>query len=178
MALITETSEMPTEPAPTAVLLVEPDPAHRDVLTGLLLSLGFRVSVVEAFHEARSAMDAEPPRLLVTELRLGAFNGLHLVNRGKSRQAEMAAIVVTEWTDPLLQDEAELLGATFVPKPVTDFEFLAAVARTCARGPLDHQHIRPPFERRLMTRRAEAPSTGYEQERRVAERRRNVVLSG
>jgi DNA-binding NtrC family response regulator len=177
MALITETLAMPTESAPITVLFVEPEPSHRDVVQRLLLSLGFRVIVVETFFDARSAMDSEPPRLLVTELRLGAYNGLHLVVRGKQRRQDMAAVVVTEWTDPLLQDEAELQGATFVPKPVTEPEFLAAVARTCARGPLDHAHIRPPFERRQMMRRVASLATAYEQDRRLAERRRSDLLA-
>jgi two-component system response regulator RegA len=164
-------------PAPIPVLLVEPSPADRAFFERALKAAGFRVTVTETFHDAREPLDAQPPQLLVTELRLGAYNGLHLVMRGKARRPDMKAIVTTEWSDHVLQAEAEGLGATFMPKPASEADFLAAVARTCFRHPDDHEPIRAPFERRLVNRRV-ATLSAYAPERRSAvERRRHHLLA-
>jgi hypothetical protein len=113
--------------------------------------------------------------LLVTELRLNEYNGLHLVFRAKSVRREMAAIIRTQISDPLLQLEAERMGATFVMKTAGPAEFRAAVCRTLFRPPDSVDPIRPPFERRHRDRRQGA--SGGHPERRVRERRVDPVAT-
>ena len=99
-------------------------------IVALLTAEGFEVTVAESFHRAKDRLTARPPNLLITEIRLGEYNGLHLVLRGKAVGRRMAALVMSSVADPVLQSEAEAMGATFLVKPIDDRQFLAAVART------------------------------------------------
>jgi DNA-binding response OmpR family regulator len=150
------------------------DPALSDALfsVGVLSDLGFHVTVAENFHEALERLRV-PPTLLMADIRLGEFNGLHLVLRGKAAKRDLAAIVTSAVADSVLQSEAEQLGATFVQKPTSTEELRAAVCRTLLRT--GSEPIRPPFERRQADRR-DAPHPFSHPERRVGARRRDVLL--
>ena len=163
---------------PSTILVVEPSAAHRDFLESVLRSARFEVIGVEMFHEGRAVLERHSPDLLITELRLGEYNGLHLVMRAQTQHPGMAAMVMSDWLDPVLQVEAERLRATFVPKPVTTEDLLAAVARTCLRAPESSDPIRAPFERRLSIRRTAAlPVDAQSDRRRVDDRRRYHTLN-
>jgi DNA-binding NtrC family response regulator len=155
--------------SPATALVVEPSLAETVFLVLSLSELGFRVTVSNNFRDAKARL-VEAPALLVTELRLGEYNGLHLVFRAKSVRPDMAAIIRAEIADPVLQLEAERMRATFVPKTTTPEEFRAAVCRTVLRPADSLEPIRAPFERRHSGRRAHGDSD-YRPERRIAERR-------
>jgi DNA-binding NtrC family response regulator len=135
--------------------------------------VGFQTRVADSFEEARDMLVAQPPAVLVADIRLGAYNGLHLVLRGKQARPNMAAIVTTDWPDKVLMAEAEAMGATFLLKPAVREEFLAAIFRTLFRHDAGTP-IRSPFERRHGERRA-ATAAAVEEERRRQTRRRDVV---
>jgi DNA-binding NtrC family response regulator len=155
--------------SPATALVVEPSLAETVFLVLSLSELGFRVTVSDNFRDAKARL-VDAPALLVSELRLGEYNGLHLVFRAKSAHPGMAAIIRAEVADPVLQLEAERMKATFVLRPTTTEEFRAAVCRTLLRRPDASEPIRPPFERRHSGRRANADSSN-QPERRIAERR-------
>jgi DNA-binding NtrC family response regulator len=164
--------------APLTILVVEPAADHRGFLESVLRSPRVDVITAEMFHEGRSLVERRSPDLLITELRLGEYNGLHLVMRAQAQHPAMGAIIMSDWLDPVLQGEAERLHATFVPKPVTIDELLAAVARTCFRDPASSEAIRAPFERRVFSRRTAAlPVDAQSDRRRVDDRRRHDALS-
>jgi DNA-binding NtrC family response regulator len=160
------------EPPPTA-LVVDPSVAETLFVVSSLSELGFQVAVSDNFRDARARLQSGPT-LLVTELRLGEYNGLHLVFRAKSVRTDMAAIIRTQIADPLLQLEAERMGATFALKTTSREEFRAAVSRTLMRRPDSFEPIRPPFERRRRERRAAHNPLGTMPERRVSERRVDI----
>ena len=162
---------------PLTILVVEPSADHRAFLESVLRSTRVEVIAVEMFHEGRALLERQSPDLLITELRLGEYNGLHLVMRAQTQHPEMAAIVMSDWLDPVLQVEAERLQATFVPKPVTTEDLLAAVARTCFRGPESSETIRAPFERRVSIRRTAALSVDAQSDRRLVDDRRHHTLN-
>jgi len=157
----------------TTALVVEPAFSDVLLLVPVLSALGFQVTATESFEEARQSLRV-PPKLLVTEIRLGEFNGLHLVLRGLSARHDMAAIVTSTVDDPVIRTEAEAMGATFVLKPSTAGEMQAAIMRTVMRSAQAHgEPIRAPFERRTTDRRASRPE-GYLPERRRSDRRGDV----
>ena len=158
--------------SPATALVVEPSVPETLFLISSLSDLGFQVSVTDNFIDARTGL-MSAPALLVTELRLGEYNGLHLVFRARSIRSDMAAIIRTQIADPLLQLEAERMGATFVLKTTSPEELRAAVARTLLRRSDSFEPIRPPFERRHRERR-EVPATNSTLERRVGERRVDI----
>jgi DNA-binding NtrC family response regulator len=159
--------------SPSTALVVEPSVAETLFLVTSLSELGFRVTVADNFRDARARL-MSGPALLVTELRLGEYNGLHLVFRAKSIRSDMAAVIRTQIADPLLQLEAERMGATFTLKAAPAEEFRAAICRTLRRRPESFDPIRPPFERRHRERRTAHGASSLHPERRVGERRVDI----
>jgi DNA-binding response OmpR family regulator len=136
-----------------------------------LSAAGFRVTAVASYREARALLDTQMTSLLVTEVRLGAYNGLHLVMRARAATPPIPAIVVSPVADPVLRADAEAMGASFLVAPFDTAELKAAAIRTVLCDP-DGPPPHPPFERRQTERRrAAAPCAG---ERRVAERRHDA----
>jgi len=155
--------------APTA-LIAQPIPSDALVVIAAVSALGFEVTVTETFHAALERLRV-PPDLLVADIRLNEYNGLHLVLRGKAAKADLTALVTCSQNDTVLCADAEKLGATFVVTPTTAAELRAAICRTWRRREESSDApIRPPFERRHSERRTEAGRVAVD--RRVADRRR------
>jgi DNA-binding response OmpR family regulator len=153
-----------------SILAVEP---ALDDLLSVVASLsesGFHVTAAEGFAQAKPLLTTHGPRILMTAARLGMYNGLHLVLRGKSLQPGLAALVTSDVPDRILQEEVEALGATFVTKPISTSHLVAAILQTVYRRDPDGPPIRPPFERRSADRRASITPFGVE--RRNTDRRR------
>jgi DNA-binding NtrC family response regulator len=102
-----------------SILVVEEDRALLDDWVGLLAGAGYRVAGARSFVEARQAMKESTPDVLVTDIRLGAFNGLQLVIRARAANPRVRAIVVTGFPDPVVRREAEALDASHLEKPVS-----------------------------------------------------------
>src|SRR5262245_16281505 len=160
--------------SPTA-LVIEPILPHLLAVLSTLSTMGFDTTVAETFQDARAALSAHPPTLLVTGIKLREYNGLHLVLRGMTTWPDLAAIVTSETPDSLLQEETERLGATFLVMPAPETEIIAALSRTVLRtrragAPLEP--IRPPFERRLTS-----PASPTIVDPQMAERRRDAIAA-
>jgi response regulator of citrate/malate metabolism len=72
-----------------------------------------RVIVARSFHDARTQLGAWPPDALVTNLRLGDYNGLHLVLLARSANHATRCIVYSDRPDTYLVREAQSIGAFF-----------------------------------------------------------------
>jgi DNA-binding response OmpR family regulator len=163
-------------PASYSALVVDPDHVDRVFVQSSLAAAGFSVTTTDTYEDANVALVAAPPTVLVTAIRLGAFNGIHLALRGRAERDRMALIVTSAIPDAVLQRDAEQIGATFILTPVTSQELMAAIYRTMSRTPNADgmtEPVRAPFERRSAERRAEAVAVVTE--RRLAERRRDVA---
>ena len=108
------------------LLIVDDDPQTVDGLAELLEGAGFECDGATSFEAALAAMRASPPDVLVTDIRLQAFNGLHLVLR---RPVGSYAIVMSAFPDPVLQTEAVRLGASYLVKPVETQQLLELLKR-------------------------------------------------
>ncbi|MGE0592985.1 MAG: hypothetical protein AB7G23_07705 [Vicinamibacterales bacterium] len=108
------------------VLVVAPLPYLADAVVSWLAAAGHDVRLVRDFSDAKLALDLEPPDLLVTELKLGAFNGLHLALRAL-RHGSRTAVLVVGPPDAGLAADAGRLGARYLAEPVTQLAFQAAV---------------------------------------------------
>jgi DNA-binding response OmpR family regulator len=112
------------------ILVVDEDSGTRTELQNLLADAGYHVAATARFVDATKALMTGAPDLLITELRLGAFNGLHLVMRGRGSRPEMRTIVLTRFPDRVLESEAQRLGAAYVVKPADPQNLLSIVAQT------------------------------------------------
>jgi len=108
------------------ILLVDDDGATRWGLVALLEEAGYTVIAASTLHAAKQALIAEEPDLLITDIRLGAYNGLHLV---VARRTPIPAIVITGFPDSALEAEARRMGAEFLVKPIAPAELLWVIER-------------------------------------------------
>ena len=100
------------------ILILEDEPGVAQLYAGALRSAGFDAVVCNSFPDARARLKKELPDGLLTDVRLGEFNGLQLVHLFRSLSPQGIVVVATGHDDPTLKDEAEKLGCRFVTKPV------------------------------------------------------------
>ena len=122
-------SERPT------VLVVEDEPRIREVLSGLLGALGYRLLLAASAEQALDALNVVSPDLVLTDVHLGAMSGIELCARLKAdpRYELMPVVILTAVGDL----EARVAGPTagaddFFTKPVEFVELrtrLAALLR-------------------------------------------------
>ena len=92
------------------VMLIDP---HADQLSFVWSELQFiaEVEVYQEFREARARLLAKPPDLLVTNLRLGAYNGLHLVHLAQGTPTR--CVVYASHNDEVLMRQVRDAGAFY-----------------------------------------------------------------
>ena len=97
--------------APLRVLAVDDDARGLARLSTLLRWDGHQTTTAESFESARRQLREQRFDLLVTKLRLEAYNGLHLVLYGRTFSPHTACIIVMSENDPATESEAARLGA-------------------------------------------------------------------
>jgi len=112
---------------PFRFLVVDADAASRAAIERMLTSAGNLVTSVDGFEEGQQRLIYAPPDLLVTAVKLGAHNGLHLVLRARADHPEMPAIVVHTKRDEVLEAEATNAGATYLTAPLDEERFIELV---------------------------------------------------
>jgi PleD family two-component response regulator len=120
---------------PLQALVVDTDPERAIAIARTLSSSGFETTEAVTFERALAAANTRSFDVLVTAVRLGAYNGLHLVLR--TSPSRVAAIVTTPAQDPVLDAEAKSFGAGCVIAPWEDpTDMLACIARSRSVVPL------------------------------------------
>jgi DNA-binding response OmpR family regulator len=104
------------------VLVVEDDVATRRGLETLLQQAGYDVLLADSVPQGRKVLDEGAPDLLITDVRLGEFNGLQLL---ATSSRPIPAIVATAFADPALEIESARLGARYLVKPIIPAVLLA-----------------------------------------------------
>ena len=118
------------------ILVVAQEQKVSEKLTSWVKALGHQVVLATTFAGGRAQLEAAPD-LLVTELKLGEYNGLHLALRAQA--AGIPAIVVGP-ADDVLERDAEALGAQYFATPVSRARIVEALQQTLASssGPGTH----------------------------------------
>jgi len=117
------------------ILVVEDDPRIRDVLSGLLGALGYRLLMAVSAEQALDALNVVRPDLVLTDVHLGAMNGIELCARLKAdpRYELMPVVILTSASDLQARVAGLAAGADdFFTKPVEFVELrtrLAALLR-------------------------------------------------
>jgi DNA-binding response OmpR family regulator len=111
------------------ILIVGTSAERFAAMANLLVESGHDVISALGFTEAVHALDDRSPDLLISEVRLGAFNGLHLVIRCRTTHPAMRTIILDRTYDSGLAFDAQSYGATYLVEPVDAAELLALVSR-------------------------------------------------
>ena len=101
------------------VLIAEDHGEVAETLREAFERAGHRAVACSTFEEARGMLLRQRFDLLVTDVRLGAFNGLQLALIARDRTPEIRIVVISGFDDPVLKMEAANLGAAYLLKPVT-----------------------------------------------------------
>jgi two-component system response regulator YesN len=117
------------------ILVVEDDVPLLEAVERSFREAGRQVVACSTFEDGRQALRTRRFAGLLTDVRLGAFNGLQLAVIARDLQPDMRLIVYSGFDDPVLRAEAEHVGAIYVVKPVTAAQLLRLFeeARTEAR---------------------------------------------
>ena len=112
------------------ILVVSPNVALASTLLAWLGEEHHDLTVVTTFAAAKHHL-ATKPDLLITDVKLGEYNGLHLALRGK---ATGTAVIVLGENDPVFQEQAERLGAAYLSTPDLELDGLVAVMSQLLKG--------------------------------------------
>src|SRR6476660_6895593 len=115
------------------ILIVEDDENTLAGWVELLRTAGYLVTGVSSYEEGRQEL-ATLPDLLITDVRLGVYNGLQLLMRGRMVNPRLQAIVITGYADQIVRREAVYLHAEHLAKPV-DADRLLQVVGNALRLP-------------------------------------------
>jgi CheY-like chemotaxis protein len=107
-------------------LVVSPSPELAGQVLAWLGRAGFTTIHVQSFLAARAALDTDPPDVLVSEIKLGAYNGLHLAIRLRTRGCQTKVALIGD-ADPVLETEAECAESAYLTLPVEESALLAAI---------------------------------------------------
>jgi DNA-binding response OmpR family regulator len=116
---------------PQKILIVDDDEPTRAGLAMLLVDAGFETVTAGTVPSAIKLLSDEHPDLLLVDIRLDQYNGLHLV---AMRREPIPAVVLTGFADPAIEADARRLGAEFLLKPIAPSVLVAIVKRLLSDG--------------------------------------------
>jgi DNA-binding response OmpR family regulator len=118
----------------TRILLVHSDRDQLEEIGRRLADEADEVLAVPTFQLAKDFFHAIAPNLVVADVRLGEFNGLHLAAwiRFDPSPLRSPIIITHGGPEPVLETEARALGADFVVDPLHNPAFLTNVRAALA----------------------------------------------
>jgi len=117
---------------PYRVLVLDDDEHALSGIVELLRDGGHHVTGAATYDAAKRLLAVSQFDLLISDVRLRSFNGLHLVMQSRSDHPDMAVIIITGYDDPLIDLEAHRYHAALVKKPINASEFMKTVNTTLA----------------------------------------------
>lgn len=127
------------------VLVVDDEPAARDVLRAVLEAEGAEVETAESAAAALSMLEQSPPDVMLVDISMPVVDGFTLVEqlriRPASRGGQVPVAALTGYVSAEDQERARRAGfQTYLLKPVDPLELIHAVksladAKTCVPAP-------------------------------------------
>jgi DNA-binding response OmpR family regulator len=117
---------------PYRVLVLEDDENALAGVVELLSQSGYDVTPASTYEGAKQLLSETTYDLLVTDVRLRSYNGLHLVMKIRQESPETGVVIMTGYDEPLMELEASRYSAQFIRKPIKPTELLEAIKRSLA----------------------------------------------
>jgi len=119
--------------APTA-LVVDADHAERHNTVKALRGAGFTVTSADTFALGKSLLLSIKPQLVVADIKLGAYNGLHLAAYCSLAVPSIPVIATHEAYDAALDADAGRLSAVYVVRTPTREGLIRAACKLLESG--------------------------------------------
>lgn len=101
------------------ILILEDDLRVANAYAEALREDGNDVTVCTSFEEAREHLKKDCPDAVLTDIRVGQYNGLQLALLYRSVCPDGRVVVVTGYDDTVIRKEVSALHAEFLVKPVS-----------------------------------------------------------
>lgn len=115
---------------PYRLLVLDDDENALIGIVEMLRGAGYDVTPSTTYEQAKQLLTEGSFDLLITDVRLRGYNGLHLVSKTRQQAPDIAVIIMSGYDEPLLEIEAARYHAQFVRKPIRPAEFLEAVTKS------------------------------------------------
>ncbi|HSC28175.1 MAG TPA: response regulator [Vicinamibacterales bacterium] len=114
---------------PYRVLVIDDDENALCGMEELLRAAGHDVTTTTSYEDAKKLLSLGGYDLLVTDVRIRSFNGLHLVMKVRNESPGLGVVIMSGYDSSLMELEARRYNATFVRKPIKPEEFIDVVSR-------------------------------------------------
>jgi DNA-binding NtrC family response regulator len=122
---------------PNLILVVDDDASVRRVLKMQLEEAGYRVATAASVAEALDVLEAQKPKLVITDLKMPGAGGMDLLRAIREHHGDTTVIIVTAFGSVETAVEAMKAGAyDYVTKPLDYEALLVAVNRATERQAL------------------------------------------
>jgi DNA-binding NtrC family response regulator len=108
-------------------LIVDDDARILALATRWLSASDMDVSTASNYSDARTEIRLHAPDIVVTDIRLGEFNGIQLGILAREVRPDVRLVIMSGFDDPVLRRDIDDLHATFLAKPVRQQTFLSAL---------------------------------------------------
>jgi DNA-binding response OmpR family regulator len=117
-----------------AQILVVAMKAEGSTAMSLLSGSGYDVAFAAGFEAAIRRLDRTSPDLLISDVRLGQFNGLHLVIRSQNAHPNLRSILLDRGYDSVFEHEARRHGALYLVEPLSGADLLGHISKQLTEG--------------------------------------------
>ena len=100
------------------ILILEDDRNSALAYEKVLSHQGNTVTICETFTQARKQLLEDTPDAVLTDVRVGEYNGLQLAMLFRRQSPNGRIVVVTGYDDTAIRREVGALGGEFLLKPV------------------------------------------------------------
>jgi DNA-binding response OmpR family regulator len=115
------------------ILVVDDAPDFLRLTTEILGEAGYNVLAASTLEDARILADGANPDLILIDVRLRADNGLHLLLWERVGHPTLPVIMMSGFSDPVIEAEARSNGAEFLEKPFEPEVLIGLVERMLTR---------------------------------------------
>ena len=100
------------------ILILEDDPLVARVYAKALREDGKDVTVCTQFEDAREKLKNSRPDAVLTDVRVGVYNGLQLAHLFRMTSPTGRVVVVSGYDDTVVRKEVSELDGQFILKPI------------------------------------------------------------
>lgn len=109
------------------ILVVSNDRVGLASMLAVIETAGYRATGVSTFEEANQLLSDHRPDLVIADERLGAFNGLHVLMRARSKHPGLRTIVMTPRRNHALNADARSLDIECLVRSENPSDWLASI---------------------------------------------------